>query len=84
MQKLSLSEIYEKVSAIIVDHLGDDIKEKIVPGASIVGDLGADSLDTAELGMRIEKEFIINLQDKEVEEIDDIQSLVELINEKLV
>ena len=82
-QKLSLSEIFFKVSAIIIDQLGENIKEEIVPSASITRDLGADSLDVAELGMKIEKEFDISLEDKEVEEINDVESLTNLIAKKL-
>ena len=84
MIKLSLSEIYEKVSVMIIDQLDIDPKNGVFPSASITGDLGADSLDIIELEMTIEEEFGISFKEKEVEEIDDVQGLVELINKKLV
>ena len=84
MIKLSLSEIYEKVSVMIIDQLDIDPKNAVFPSASITGDLGADSLDIIELEMTIEEEFGISFKEKEVEEIDDVQGLVELINKKLV
>ena len=51
-----MSEITNKVIAIIVDKLGVDEKE-VTPEASFTNDLGADSLDTVELIMELEKEF---------------------------
>ena len=52
-----MSEIESKVKAIIVDKLGVDEAE-VKPEASFTNDLGADSLDTVELIMEFEKEFI--------------------------
>ena len=53
-----MSDISEKVTAIIIDKLGVD-KGEITPEASFTNDLGADSLDTVELIMEFEKEFNI-------------------------
>ena len=47
-----------KVKAIIVDKLGVDESE-VTNDASFTNDLGADSLDTVELIMELEKEFDI-------------------------
>ena len=52
-----MSEIESKVKAIIVDKLGVDEAE-VKPEASFTNDLGADSLDTVELIMEFEKEFV--------------------------
>ena len=52
-----MSEIAAKVVAIVVDKLGVE-ESQVTPEASFTGDLGADSLDTIELIMEIEKEFI--------------------------
>ena len=49
-----MSNISEKVTAIIVDKLGVDASE-VTPEASFTNDLGADSLDTVELIMEFEK-----------------------------
>ena len=50
------SELEAKVKDIIVEQLGVDA-DKVVPEASLIDDLGADSLDTVELIMAIEEEF---------------------------
>jgi acyl carrier protein len=63
-----MSEIAEKVKAIIVDKLGVDGKE-VTPEASFTNDLGADSLDQVELIMEFEKEFKISIPDEAAEKI---------------
>ena len=51
------ASIEARVKKIIVDKLGVDEKE-VTPQASFTNDLGADSLDTVELIMDFEKEFL--------------------------
>ena len=63
---MSNSNIEERVKKIIVDMLG--VKpEDVVPEASFVDDLGADSLDTVELVMALEEEFGTDIPDEEAE-----------------
>ena len=52
-----MSDIASRVKAIIVDKLGVDENE-VVTEASFTNDLGADSLDTVELIMEFEKEYL--------------------------
>jgi len=66
-----MSEVAEKVKAIIVDKLGVDESE-VVPTASFTNDLGADSLDTVELIMEFEKEFGISIPDDQAEKISTV------------
>jgi acyl carrier protein len=56
------------VQAIIVDKLGVDESE-VKPEATFTNDLGADSLDTVELIMELEKEFNITIPDDQAEKI---------------
>ncbi|MFK7808832.1 MAG: acyl carrier protein [Saprospiraceae bacterium] len=63
-----MSEVKEKVTAIIVDKLGVEESEVTVE-ASFTNDLGADSLDTVELIMEFEKEFNIAIPDDQAEKI---------------
>jgi acyl carrier protein len=49
-----MSEIADKVKKIVVEHLGVE-ESKVTPEASFIDDLGADSLDTVELVMALEK-----------------------------
>jgi acyl carrier protein len=56
------------VQAIIVDKLGVDESE-VKLEATFTNDLGADSLDTVELIMELEKEFNITIPDDQAEKI---------------
>ena len=66
-----MSEVADKVKAIIVDKLGVEESE-VTPAASFTNDLGADSLDTVELIMEFEKEFAISIPDEEAEKISTV------------
>lgn len=70
-----MSEIANKVRAIIVDKLGVDESE-VTPEASFTNDLGADSLDTVELIMEFEKEFNISIPDDQAENIQTVGQAV--------
>ena len=63
-----MSDIQNRVKAIIVDKLGVDESE-VKPEATVTNDLGADSLDTVELIMELEKEFNITIPDDQAEKI---------------
>ena len=63
-----MSDIQNRVKAIIVDKLGVDESE-VKPEATFTNDLGADSLDTVELIMELEKEFNLTIPDDQAEKI---------------
>lgn len=73
-----MNEIEEKVKAIIVDKLGVDESE-VKPEASFTNDLGADSLDTVELIMDLEKQFDITIPDEMAEKITTVQEAIDFI-----
>ena len=73
-----MSDIANKVKAIIVDKLGVDEKE-VTPTASFTNDLGADSLDTVELIMEFEKEFNIAIPDDQAEKIGTVGDAISYI-----
>ncbi|MBO7540061.1 MAG: acyl carrier protein [Bacteroidales bacterium] len=77
-----MSEITEKVKAIIVDKLGVDESE-VTPEASFSNDLGADSLDTVELIMELEKEFGIQIPDEAAEKISTVGDAIAFIEENI-
>ena len=75
---MSNSNIEERVKKIIVDMLG--VKpEDVVPEASFVDDVGADSLDTVELVMALEEEFGTDIPDEEAEKINTVQAAIDYI-----
>ncbi len=70
--------IPEKVKSIVVDQLGVD-EEQVVPDASFVEDLGADSLDQVELVMALEEEFGLEIPDEDAEKITRVKEAVSYI-----
>lgn len=66
-----MSEVTDRVKAIIVDKLGVD-ESQVTENASFTTDLGADSLDTVDLIMEFEKEFGIKIPDEEAEKIQTV------------
>ncbi|MGM9803075.1 MAG: acyl carrier protein [Muribaculaceae bacterium] len=75
-----MSEIAERVTAIIVDKLGVNEAE-VKPEAAFTTDLGADSLDTVELIMEFEKEFGITIPDEKAETIQTVGDAIAYIEE---
>jgi acyl carrier protein len=81
-----VAAIFEKVKAIVVEQLGVDEAE-VVPTASFVEDLGADSLDLVELIMALEEAFSsgdkkVEIPDEVAEKIVTIQDAVDYIKEQ--
>ena len=73
------AELEEKVKAIIVEQLGVDA-DKVVPSASFIDDLGADSLDTVELIMAIEEEFDTEIPEEEATSIATVQDAINFVS----
>ena len=73
-----MSEIATKVTSIITDKLGVE-ESQVVPEASFTNDLGADSLDTVELIMELEKEFDLSIPDEEAEKIVTVGDAIAFI-----
>ena len=73
-----MSDIRDKVVAIIVDKLNDEESE-VSNEASFTNDLGADSLDTVELIMEFEKQFNISIPDDKAEGIQTVGDAIDYI-----
>ena len=73
------AETEQKLVDIIVEQLSVD-REKVVPAASFVDDLGADSLDLVELIMAMEEAFDVEIADEVAEKIVTVQDAVNHIN----
>ena len=69
----------DKIKDIIVDKLGID-EEKVTREASFKDDLGADSLDIAELVMELEDEFDMEIPDEEAEKINTVGDALDFID----
>ncbi len=76
------STIEDKVKEIIVEQLNVD-PSQVVPEASFIDDLGADSLDTVELVMAFEEHFEIEIPDEDAEKVTTVGSVINYLKEKL-
>ncbi|HTI13140.1 MAG TPA: acyl carrier protein [Dictyobacter sp.] len=72
----------ERLKKIVIDQLGVDENE-VVPNASFVEDLNADSLDLVELIMSLEEEFKLQISDEDAEKITTVQEAEDYIEEHL-
>ena len=70
----------ERLKTIIAKELsvGED---EVVPDASFLDDLNADSLDLVELIMALEEEFSVKISDEEAEKLKTVRDAMEYIHE---
>ncbi len=80
---MSKEDIQAKINAIIVEQLGVEDPAKIVPEASIIDDLGADSLDTVELIMAIEEELGMDIPDDAATKLTTVGEVYAFVEENL-
>lgn len=73
-------EIEEKVKAIIVEKLGVDEKQ-VTREASLIADLGADSLDQVETIMEFEKVFDMQIPEEDTQKIATVGDIITYIAE---
>ena len=57
---MTQDEIYQKVSSTLIEALNVD-EDQITPQATLVGDLGAESIDFLDIVFRLEREFGIKI-----------------------
>ncbi len=71
----------DRVAELIVGQLGCT-KEEVIPEASFIDDLGADSLDIVELVMAMEEEFNLEIPDDDAEQIQTIGDAINYLRQK--
>ena len=75
--------IFEKVVAIIAEHLDVEDVEGITLETSLMKDLDADSLDAVEIMMGLEDEFEITIPDEEAEKFENIGDIVKYVESQI-
>ena len=73
-----MSEISEKVKQLIVEKLSVDAND-VKDEASFANDLGADSLETVELMLDLEREFGITIPEEESEKVSTVGDAIAYI-----
>ncbi|MBQ6903376.1 MAG: acyl carrier protein [Clostridia bacterium] len=72
--------VFEKVRKILCEQFELD-EDRVTMDSSLIGDLGADSLDVIDLAMSIEDEFDIEVPDDEIEKIKTVGDIVRFVEE---
>jgi acyl carrier protein len=80
-----VATVFERIRGLIVEQLGVE-EDQVVPAASFVDDLNADSLDLVELIMSMEEEFSQNgttmeISDEDAEKILTVQDAVDYLKD---
>ena len=80
-----MATVFERVKKIVIEQLGVEEAE-VIPAASFVDDLNADSLDLVELIMSMEEEFTsggktVEISDEDAEKIITVQDAVDFIRD---
>ena len=75
--------IEARLKTIIVQHLGIE-PDKVKPEATLIDDLGADSLDMVELVMATEEEFGVSINDDDAEHVMTFGDMVKLVEKSAV
>ena len=80
-----MATVFERVRKIVVDQLGVE-ESQVLPNASFVDDLNADSLDLVELIMSMEEEFskdgnALEISDEDAEKIVTVQDAIDYLKD---
>lgn len=77
-----MSSIEERVKRLIAEQLKSELKD-VTDEASLMDDLGADSLDTVELVMALEEEFETEIPDEDAERIATVKQVIDYIKDRI-
>jgi acyl carrier protein len=70
----------DRLKKIIADQLSVN-EDDVVPEASFIDDLNADSLDLVELIMSLEEEFGVKISDEDAARIQTVQDAMDYLQE---
>ncbi len=78
--KMTVDEKIEaKVKKVIAEKLSVKLDE-VIPEASFIDNLGADSLDLVDMVMAMEEEFVIEIEDDDAEKMLTVQDAINFIS----
>jgi len=70
---MSRDEIFQEVQEVLIDALGVD-DDEVTSDATLMGDLGAESIDFLDIVFRLEKAFDVKIAREELFPIENIMS----------
>ena len=71
----------KRIIKIIAEQL-DVSEDEVLPEASFIDDMGADSLDLVELVMAMEEEFDVEIPDEDAENIRTVQDAINYVQQQ--
>ena len=77
-----MSNTAQRFRKLVAEHVGLEI-ERVVDDASLVDDLGCDSLDIVEIVMASEEEFGVCISDDEADKANTVREAINIIDAKL-
>jgi acyl carrier protein len=75
---MNRDEIFEQVQEVLVDALGLD-DDEVSPQATLMGDLGAESIDFLDITFNLEKAFDIKIPREELFPADSVMNNSEFV-----
>jgi acyl carrier protein len=81
-----MKSTFDRIKKLVAEQLGlsyDNLDDNVKPESSLVGDLGADSLDTIEMVMALEDEFGIEIPNEHAEKIKTVQDCLDVVEQQL-
>jgi acyl carrier protein len=76
---ISKDEVFEQVREVLVDALGVD-EEEVIGSASLMADLGAESIDFLDIVFRLEKQFAIKIPREELFPVETLMNNPEYVS----
>jgi len=76
---MSRDEVFQKVQEVLVDALGVD-DEEVTADATLMGDLGAESIDFLDIVFRLEKTFGMKVPREELFPVEGLLNNAELVS----
>ena len=77
---MSRDDIFQEVQEVLVDALGVD-DDEVTEQATLVGDLGAESIDFLDIVFRLEKAFEIKISREELFPVENLMSNPDLVKD---
>jgi acyl carrier protein len=82
--KMTENETYDKLKAIIEPYLDDQVDvESLTLESHLINELNINSAHVIDIVLDIENEFDVEIDDESIMKMETIQSVMEIINQKL-
>jgi acyl carrier protein len=82
-EQMDTPDVADRVLMIIAGAVGDKTANEIPPTASLMDELGLDSLDVADVQIQLEEEFNIEISDRDAEAAHTVQDILDIVTRYL-